>query len=203
MFLWKSLGSLILLFSFHSFAADSPSIQVRGGSAQLILGGKIEERLKKIPKFYPLAKSDFDPQVTGLFDGGEAALPMAAIGDFNLDGLKDLVLLGRLNAGRGHQFVVALMFVSQLTERRDSRSIDYKAYTVYSEKLNPGAVAHPLQYKKYPVLGTRSDKAYLTGKRGGADVIQIETLYAPDENWYRFARNKVVKMRVPKRSKAQ
>ena len=184
---------MTLLFSISSWGSDQPSIEVNIGGPELKLGSIISENLKRFPKFQILQEKEFDPLVLGLFDDDSPELPMATVGDYNLDGIKDLVVMLKYYSERGRYVVLAMMFVSQRRNHPErGQSHDYLAYSVYSEPLQK-AYKEPLLkgYTTYLVPGTMSAKEKLTGNRAGPDILSVETLGAPTTRWFGYRNKKI------------
>lgn len=106
--------SFLILCSNPAYAGVvEPKIVNKGGEATLILGKDIKLALKKYDSVFRLLKSrNFRAPVVAAFDANSSELPMALVGDFNADKVKDVVLLGTSQKD-GTPKVKAILLVSQ------------------------------------------------------------------------------------------
>jgi len=146
--------SFFISKAFASFSDDPKIINTRS-KKQVIYGEKIQKTLqKKYKNFKPYSFKDFDKPVQNLLKATRDNLPAATTGDYNGDGEKDLIVMGR---DKNKHVVLAFL----------SHKNNFKDFVVSSEPV----YTKPID----TYLVNISKKSILFNNKKSQDAFQVET----------------------------
>lgn len=174
-------STLIFLTAPFATGVESPQIINTTNRQEVKLGVDVENALKAYdPAFKIMPMSKYAPEIPSLFKDYPNELPMAVIGDFNGNGLKnDIAVMGYVA-----DTVKVVMVIFEKSK--------YKAFEAVSIKSNSFSSGKPwIQY-----LG-RADKRELQAMEftGNQDMLKLE-VHMAGTSLYVFKNNRVNKFEV-------